>query len=261
MYTGDYDDYESEHEPHGNACIDSSDENEEGRTADSINRMFSEMLISESVDLLGNQLQFVETEENTANIALEAPVAPSPPESTVTASLFENVNVNSIGDYYGIDKLVSLANTKINRLVQSNSEDQSWVASIPSAIDIAVQLTGDDELLGILASATAANISSLLGSDQFTSLGVLTDFSIKVLHNCAQEIRILAGQRDENKLQLRNAEEQIQQGKLDISALRGCLETLNKTSHCRHCATEFQCFIDPSERLLRCAKCRCKHYN
>ena len=220
------------------------------------------MLISETVGLLGNQLQFGDSEENSTNPASKAPAAPSPPESTATASLFEYVNVNSIGDYYGIDKLVSLANTKIKHLLRSNSGDQSWVASLPSAIDIAVQSTGDNELLGILASATAANISSLLGSDQFTSLGVLTDFSIKVLHSCAQEIQALAGQCEESKLQLRKAEEQIQPSKLEISTLRECLEVLKKTSQCRNlnCGAEFLCFIDPSECLLRCAKCRCKHY-
>lgn len=225
--------------------------------------MASELLISEAVGSLGNQLQFGDSEENSTNPASKGPAAPLPPESTATASLFENVHVNSIGDYYGIDKLVSLANTKIKHLLRSDSEDQSWVASLPSAIDIAVQSTGDDELLGILASATAANISSLLDSDQFTSLDVLTDFSIKVLHICAQEIRALTGQREESKLQLREAEEQMQQSKLEILTLKGCLEVLKKTRQCRNlnCGAEFQCFIDPNECLLRCTKCRCKRYS
>ena len=75
------------------------------------------MLILETVSLLGNQLQFSDNEENSINPALKAPAAPLPPELTTTASLFKYVNVNSIGDYYGIDKLVSLVNTKIKHLL------------------------------------------------------------------------------------------------------------------------------------------------
>ena len=219
-----------------------------------------EILILETVGLRGSQLQYIDSGDNSTNPASKAPAPPLLLNSTATALLLESLNVNSIGDLYGIDKLVSLANTKIKHLL-SNIEDRSWVASLPSAINIAIQSTGDDELLGILASATAVNISSLLGSDQFTSLDTLTDFSIKVLHRCAQEIEDLAGEREESKLQLCEAEERIQQSKLEVSTLRGCLEVLKKTSRCRNlnCGAEFLCFIDPSECLLRCAKCRCKH--
>lgn len=214
--------------------------------------MVSELIILEAAGLLGNDLQPGDSEENSRQTPSKGLPASFPPAST--ASLFEHVRVNSIGDYYGIDKLVSLANTKIKHLLRSDSEDQSWVASLPSATKSAVQSTGDGELLGILASATAANISTLLESDQLTRLGVVTDFSIKVL-------QILAGEREESKLQLLEAQEQIRQSKLEISALRGCLEVLKKTNRCRNlsCDAEFQCFIDPNECLLRCTRCRCKH--
>ena len=79
--------------------------------------MVSELLISETVGLLGNQLQFGDSEENSTNPASKAPAAHSSPESTATASLFKNVCVDSIGDYYGINKLVLLANTKIKHLL------------------------------------------------------------------------------------------------------------------------------------------------
>jgi len=81
------------------------------------------MLILETVGLLENQLQFSNSKENSTNPALKAPAAPLLPELTATASLFEYINVNSIGDYYGIDKLVSLANIKIKHLLWSNSGD------------------------------------------------------------------------------------------------------------------------------------------
>jgi len=189
----------------------------------------------------------------------------SRPESTATASLFEHLRVNSIGDYYGVDKLVSLANTKIKRLLQ---EDKSWVGDLPSAIELATGSTGDEELLGILAAAVAANISTLLGLDQFTSLDVMTDFSIKVLQGCVREILQLtqAARRSANevvllKRRIESLEGQIQQKDWEISKFRRCLTILNQTSECRNitCDSQFLCHIDPDECILRCARCRCRH--
>lgn len=203
------------------------------------------------------------SEENSINSPSNGPPTPPLPKSTAAASLFEHVRVNSIGDYYNIDRLVSLANTKIKHLLRSDSEDQSWVVSLPTAIEAAVGSTGDDELLGILASAAASNISTLLELDQFKSLGVVTDFSIKVLQGCAREMLQLSEVKKRSSSEIELQKGQIQDSKSEISALKGCLAVLKKTSWCRNsnCDAEFQCFIDSDECLLRCAKCRCKHYS
>ncbi|KJZ70529.1 hypothetical protein HIM_10073 [Hirsutella minnesotensis 3608] len=107
-----------------------------------------------------------------------------PPQEYVSAqNLLEHICVNSIGDYYQIAGLVSLANNKISRLLQEHREDQSWVAMLPTATGAALQSTGDSELLDILAAATASNISSLVESSQLKSLDVVTDFTFKVLQS------------------------------------------------------------------------------
>jgi len=183
----------------------------------------------------------------------------SPLKSTASASLLEHVHVNSIADYYGVDRLVSLANTKIELLLESNGDDQSLVASLPSATEAAVRSTGDDGLVGILASASAANIATLLELEQFTSLSLLTDFSLKVLQSCARRNQALVEEQVDSNRQLRGARAQTQQRDFEITTLKECLKVLNRTEQCRNCAADFHCSIDASECILRCARCRCKH--
>ena len=184
------------------------------------------------------------------------------PKSTTTSSLSEHIYVNSIGDYYGVDKLVSLTNTKIKQLLQSGNEDESCVADLPIAIEAAAGLTGNRELMGVLASATAANISKLLCLDQFRGMSLTTDFSIKILESCANKMEVLAREQIELRGEINRQQEQIGHRDFEISLLRKSLATLKSTSRCRNvnCTAEFQCVISPDECILRCAKCRCKHY-
>jgi hypothetical protein len=88
--------------------------------------------------------------------------------STAT-SLLKHVKVNSIADYYGVDRLVSLANAKTTQLLRKDddNDDDSWIMGLLSAIDAATQSTGDTELQGILACAAGTNISKLLKPDEF----------------------------------------------------------------------------------------------
>ncbi|KHO00486.1 speckle-type POZ protein-like protein [Metarhizium album ARSEF 1941] len=149
MYTGDYDETD-EYEPsaaYQNACI-----------ADGVGA-------EEAADM-ENKFE-LRTEGGCIASSSSQELMLSLPKSTTTSSLSEHIYVNSIGDYYGVDKLVSLTNTKIKQLLQSGNEDESCVADLPIAIEAAAGLTGNRELMGVLASATAANISKLLCLDQF----------------------------------------------------------------------------------------------
>ena len=64
-------------------------------------------------------------------------IALLPPESTSAAS-WSKMSFDLIVDYYDIDKLVSLANTKIKHLIRGDGEI-NWLSSLPSAIGMAVQ--------------------------------------------------------------------------------------------------------------------------
>ncbi|KJK73845.1 hypothetical protein H634G_10876 [Metarhizium anisopliae BRIP 53293] len=160
IYTGDYDDPETP-QADGNACSGNTDKADEGV-------------------LPNDQLQHSASDEGSPIPFSKGEFKPSlPPPSTPSASLLEHIRVNSTGDYYRIDELVTLANAKITHLLRSNKKDQSWVPSLPLAIEAAVRSTGDGELLDILASATAANISTVTELDQFESIRVMTGFSMK----------------------------------------------------------------------------------
>ncbi|TAQ85562.1 hypothetical protein B7494_g6119 [Chlorociboria aeruginascens] len=248
MYVGDYDDPKDD----GEAL---ADHNTCGADDDKI----------EEEDLIG--IRFSACEEDGKGSPSKELSAPLLSESTAIASLFEHIRVNSIGDYYGIDELVSLVNSKIKHILWNNDEDRSWITSFPTIIERAVELTGDDELLSILASATAANISDLLELEHFKSLGVMTDFSMKVLQSCARDIQAQAGELEDTKLQMSKADKRfnseiesqnlrIKIKESQISSLRGCLTVLRKTGACRNCDAYFQCYIDPDECVLRCDKCR-----
>ncbi len=185
-----------------------------------------------------------DNEENSA--PPESPESPlPPPKSAASASLVEHIRVNSIGDYYGVDSLTSLANSKIQHLLRA-SKDPSWITALPSAIEAAVGSTGDDELLGILASAIAANISALLELDQFKSLHVMTDFSIKVLQSCAERLRTMEEGFGHDIAVL------TQKNESRVSTLEGSLRGLISMSRCRNCRQTSDLFTNPVYGIFRC---------
>ncbi|OAL29216.1 hypothetical protein AYO20_09269 [Fonsecaea nubica] len=188
--------------------------------------------------------------------------SPSAPQPEVSARdpLLEHIHVNSIGDYYGIEALVSLANSKIEQLLQDDPAENSWVETLPGAIEAATHSTGDQEVLRIFATAIAPNISSLLGMEQFRRLSVLTDFSLTVLDKCARKIHALSLQDQSNKYLLQDWERRRGEQDTEIAKLKDSLRMLNRTRQCRNCMAEFTCSIDTRECILRCTKCLCKHH-
>lgn len=188
------------------------------------------------------------------------PTSPTPEPSAVPL-LLGHIQANAIGDYYQVDGLVSLANNKIKQLLQNHSDDESLVASLPAAVEEAIELTGNKELFGILAEAAAVNISALLDMESFRSLSVMSDFSFHVMQGCAEENLALTAELEETQRKLRGTERHWEEQKEQLQRVRRCLEALKNTTACRNinCTAVFQCYIDPDECILRCASCRCKH--
>ena len=164
--------------------------------------------------------------------------------------------MNAIGSYYGIAKLVTLANMKVKCIFQKEGVHKFWVGNLSRIAEMAIQSTEDNELLEIVASEIAANISTPSGLDQFLSLDICTvEFSNKVVSSCAQEIRVLRWKLKESK-----KENSIQ---LKITCMEKSLEALRNNDCCRNssCEAKFECYIEPGSDLLRCARCRCRHYS
>ncbi|PFH63174.1 hypothetical protein XA68_17283 [Ophiocordyceps unilateralis] len=106
-----------------------------------------------------------------------------PQETNTIRSLNDHIKVNSIGDYYGVTKLVSLANEKISAvfLAGQMKSDKALVQSIPAATKFMFASTGDNELVDILSRQTAANISTLRFSDDFKNLEAVSDYSLRIM--------------------------------------------------------------------------------
>ncbi|RCI09648.1 hypothetical protein L249_3985 [Ophiocordyceps polyrhachis-furcata BCC 54312] len=112
-------------------------------------------------------------------------------------SLTIHIKVNSIGDYYGISKLMSLANVKLQNVfppkgyrgIPCNIESPPWVLSLPNAVKLALESSGDVELLEILSAETANNISALVVTDDLKQMDDVSDFAFMVFKNCALEIQ------------------------------------------------------------------------
>ncbi|RDA89432.1 hypothetical protein CP532_6126 [Ophiocordyceps camponoti-leonardi (nom. inval.)] len=114
-------------------------------------------------------------------------------------SLTIHIKVNAIGDYYGITKLMSLANAKLQNVFPPKVQAQrgfpcnlvppAWVLSLPSAVKLAIESSGDTELLSILSAETANNISALVVADDLKEMDDVSDFSFMVFKNCALEIQ------------------------------------------------------------------------
>ncbi|RDA94003.1 hypothetical protein CP533_5024 [Ophiocordyceps camponoti-saundersi (nom. inval.)] len=123
--------------------------------------------------------------------------SPPPVRVPTPKALSTHIKVNAIGDYYAITKLMSLANSKITDLfpkvrkgvVFCNVEPPAWVMGLPSAAKLAIESTGDMQLLEIIAAETAANISALTVSDDLKNMEDMSDFAFKVIKNCAVEIQ------------------------------------------------------------------------
>ncbi|KAK3899205.1 hypothetical protein C8A05DRAFT_18324, partial [Staphylotrichum tortipilum] len=194
---------------------------------------------------------------------LDMPPASPMSESSAASVLLEHIWVHSIGDYYQVDKLVSLANSKVKQLLQSHGKDEILAASLPTAIEEAIELMGNKELLEILAEAATVNISTLLDTVEFKSLSVMTDFSISMLQCCVQKNQALATELEKTKRQLCAVEDCLKAQNEQLRRERQSLQVLMGTSSCRNinCSAGFMCYIDPGECILRCATCRCKHYS
>ncbi|KIX97149.1 uncharacterized protein Z520_07263 [Fonsecaea multimorphosa CBS 102226] len=241
IYTGDYEVDGDQHvTPDQGTCEGVSDKVEEGTLSKS-------------------QAPPDEDQPNSTSSSL-----PTASDAGAADPLLQHIRVNSIGDYYGVERLVSLANRKI-KCLHKDANDKSWVGCLPAAIEAASQSTGDHQVQEILAEATAENLptllfSTLLVSDRFKSLSLFTDFSIRVLEYCALNNKTLKYKLATAHSSHAETQKQVKIREMEIEKLKECMRVLNKTSECRNCAAEFKCTIDPNERLLRCAKCMCKHY-
>ncbi|RAH45381.1 uncharacterized protein BO95DRAFT_497341 [Aspergillus brunneoviolaceus CBS 621.78] len=84
---------------------------------------------------------------------------------------------------------MTAANQKIKHLHESSNADKSWVASLPTAIQLAISCTANEGLLDILAEVTAKELASVIHLEDFISIEPIYGFAGKVLHGCWERIQ------------------------------------------------------------------------
>lgn len=233
LYTGDYNDYEHRHE---DPMKSASGQNGQGMGIRP-SRNHSEELTNLLLCKEANTQVSVAEDKNISSLSAE----PLPPAADPAASLIHHVHVNCIGEFYAIDSLVSLANTKIKNLIDAQGHDKSWVSYLPFVTEVALESTGDDGLLNILASASAENMEILIDRENFSDLNAVSDFSLRVLRYSNQKIRNLTES-------MKRVE-----GQLAELGTKSALEAYNHEEKTKGG------YISPEERILRSRKCRRRH--
>lgn len=211
------------------------------------------------------------TSDNAVGVSQTPSDLESSSSSPDTATLLlDHIRVNAIGDYYQVDGLMTAANQKIKHLHESSKTDKSWVASLPTAIQLAISCTANEGLLDILAEVTAKELASIIHLQDFISIEPIYGFAGKVLHGCWERIQGLLNENDQLKSDLsskdferRVAEREHERVQSHHRRMEQCLTVLNNTSFCRNpkCGAEFWCAIDAKECIVRCGKCRRRHYS
>lgn len=179
--------------------------------------------------------------------------------------MLQHVRVNAIADYYGLTKLVDLANSRLRESCETDWDAQSFL----SAAQEVLSHNGDKVIHKTLAIVASENMKDLLKYDRFDDL--VGDFGSRVLgrqhrktqqmeveiHDKTIKLDIVQTALDNEKARSRHTEEEI----------RNVLQKLNDTKRCRNpsCDAIFSCSIDRQVRLhgsggfiLRCSKCACK---
>ncbi|PHH84488.1 hypothetical protein CDD83_1861 [Cordyceps sp. RAO-2017] len=250
LYTGDYDATATLENPDGESSRSRKQE------ADTISKQLIDLSIVEGG-----------ADSSSCKLAAAPPVPP--PTTSVTELICEHIRVNSIGHYYGVEALVSLANGKISALVHKDGKDQSWIADLPKLTAEALESTGDSAMLEILASATARNMSALTKPDWLRDLGAAWACDVAILQACAQHMDAQRAKITRRSRTISELESRISQLEGKIEALSSkndrfaaVLRQMNDTAECRNLscqAPDFSTHIDPDELILRCRHCKCKH--
>lgn len=193
--------------------------------------------------------------------------------------------MNAIGDYYDLPLLRHTANEKIKEILETNWSAEGFSDVIKEAFDS----TRDESLHNMLTSATATHIEELLERPEFSSMELMSDFTLGALRSVLAENRakndLLVSELREAKNELLSAEtviaslneeclsnkmealtETSRAGKI-IEDIGDCLKFLSITERCRNssCLAAFACYVevygqsDRPQYTIRCGKCRCKH--
>ena len=202
-----------------------------------------------------------------------------PFQAETTCQLLLHIKVNAIGNFFQIEQLMELATSNIQGIL-----NRKWSAvSFAVTSEKACKSTDDQQLLAILASIAKDHLEELVELPDFEDLTIMKYYGVSVLQSVVKDYK---ARKDSTQTQLTQVHKKLQERESHIRSLtlerddfenrtgritdniQDCLGVLYQTKHCRNttCDTGFGCFIEYSDNtrepkyLLRCKRCRCRHF-
>jgi hypothetical protein len=194
------------------------------------------------------------------------PQATKEPEDETNGQAIEllacHLKVNAIANYYDIEKLRDLAKSKIEVVLKAN---ESILPRLLPEVSISNAHTN---LYPIIASAAAKinDLGSLLAEEDLRMGELDPALSKEIITACGERIMRLETQLKDSKREVAKHSVTSQSNAASIDT---CLAKLGETQNCRHCGSDFNCFIETGSTemsglshhtyMLRCKGCRTRH--
>ncbi|KAL7944211.1 hypothetical protein V8C42DRAFT_326164 [Trichoderma barbatum] len=213
----------------------------------------------------------------SSSVSTTADTAPPvPPAAASTQGVLSHVRVNAIGDYYGIQGLMLLANQKIQQAYQNKWDANAFLTSAKEALDS----TGDKKLHRMMALLAAQNLNALIASPQLADL--VGDFAAEILRFHAHKFEEaerehrnntsrasiaahVAASKQHGDLLAKCQAAEAKTGRV-LANIGRVVTTMGQREYCRNnaCEAEFGCYLeqvgdDEPTYVLRCTYCRCRH--
>jgi hypothetical protein len=186
------------------------------------------------------------------------------------ARLLNNVLVYAIAEKYDLPELKELAKTKFLSQASLMSADSLMSSDIfPEVITRVYKSTpsSDRGLRNVMSQIYAKHVRTLMNKEAFkTVVRNIGDFGVDLLYKSLKYDAEQLEQALAEKLVLENELEDCQARALVVERvmnraqekLKDAVGVVNRYTSCRHCSEDFSCHFDGS--ILRCAKCRTRHY-
>ncbi|KAF4968443.1 hypothetical protein FSARC_4137 [Fusarium sarcochroum] len=182
--------------------------------------------------------------EEADAVSHSSPAPSEPTEDETVEILLSHLRVNAIADYYNIQNLSQLANSKIQAILEETQDADVF----PKVLQEVSTSNRDADLHSIIASATAKCIEQLTELQTFRDVELEHSLSMEILRACGTRIHKLqhelkTTQQEAAAYQASEASEKLTK-KLFIEQTNDSIDFLGRTFECRHCSKDFGCYFE-----------------
>jgi hypothetical protein len=186
-------------------------------------------------------------------------------KNETTENILSHLRVNAIADYYNVENLAQLANSKIKAILEQGQEAELF----PPLIQEMSKSNRDAELCTIVASAAAEHMKDLIKLQDFQDVELGHTLVFGIFRALTMKINEVQSQLEASQRLAASYEsiaaEESESARLFEERVDYSLNQLENTTKCRHCAKDFGGILEecgpgsPVSHILRCRDCRCQH--